>query len=310
MTITQLEYIIAVEKYRHFGKAAEHCGVTQPTLSMQIQKLEEEWKVNLFDRTRKPIVPTQIGTRVVTQAKIVLQESKRIEDILQLTRGVFQGTFRIGIIPTISPYLLHRIVTPFQKAYPDVQCIFQEAHTDRLVQMVRDDVVDVAILATPLDESGVTEIPLYYEPFMAFIHPNHRLAKEAFVLNSELRLEDMLLLSEGHCFRNSVLNMCDAKRNGSDHKLTLETGNFETLIRLVRAGHGMTLIPYLMAIDLSEEDRKWVRPIAEPRPIREIGLLHAKSQLKTQLIKALADVIRANVPERLLDKDGKLLSPR
>ncbi|MCC5916368.1 MAG: LysR family transcriptional regulator [Cryomorphaceae bacterium] len=311
MTITQLEYVVAVDKFRHFGKAAESCGVTQPTLSMQIQRLEEEWKVSLFDRSRKPICPTKVGEKIIRQMQVILHEARRLEDVIQLSKGMYHGVFRIGVIPTVSPYLLHRIILPFQKAFPEVRCVFQEAHTDQLLQMIKDDEIDVGILATPLREAGLQEMPLYYESFMAFLHAGHRLAGEAFVLNSELSLDDMLLLSEGHCFRNSVINMCDANRGQSlDGKLVLESGNFETLIRLVKQGHGMTLIPYLMALDLDEKERKWVRPVAEPRPVREIGLLYAKTQLKVHFIKALAKIIRSNVPEKMLTKDGKVLSPR
>lgn len=310
MTITQLKYIVAVDEYRHFGKAAEHCGVTQPTLSMQISKLEEVWDVRLFDRTHKPIIATNMGKEVIAQARKVLHEAHRMKDVIELSKGAFQGQFRIGVIPTISPYLLHRIIAPFQKLYPEVKCVFQEASTEALTRMLREDRLDVAVLATPLREQGMDEIPLYYEPFMAFVHPNHRLSKEAFILNSELNLEDLLLLSEGHCFRNSVLNLCRHNGGSTNAPLSLESGSFETLIRLVKQGYGMTLIPYLAASELNDADRKWVRPIAEPRPIREIGLMYLHGQLKSHLINALKRVVQTNIPDRLLANDGEVLSPQ
>ncbi|TVQ81395.1 MAG: LysR family transcriptional regulator [Flavobacteriales bacterium] len=313
MTITQLEYILAVAEHRHFGKAAEACGVTQPTLSMQIQKLEEAWRTTLFDRSRKPIELTKTGYQVVEQAKNIVKEVRKMDDILDLSRGKFHGVLRIGIIPTVSPYLLHRIFPLFTKRFPNVFCVFTENTTDNLIKQVRNDEIDVAILATPLDETGTIEKPLYYEPFVAFVHAGHRLAKESFILNSELDLDDLLLLSEGHCFRNSVLQMCQAKGSRistEGSKVMLESGNFETLYKLVKNQVGMTLLPYLMAIDLSESDRKWIRPIAEPRPVREIGLLYSRTQLRTSLIDALGEIISSSVPEKLLKPEGKVYSPK
>ncbi len=312
MTLTQLEYLIAVDKYRHFGRAAESCGVSQPTLSMQIQKLEDAWRVSLFDRTRKPVEPTNIGSQIIAQAKEVILNAKKLEEVLEVSRGKFQGTLRIGVIPTISPYLLHRIIPNLQKKFPRVNWVFTEATTDDLLRMIRENEVDTAILATPLNELGMEEQVLYFEPFMAFLHARHELAKESFILNSELRIDDLLLLTEGHCFRNSVLQMCDAHIDSYNDsgRLQLESGSFETLVKLVKSGFGMTLIPYLMAIDLPDADKKWTRPIAEPRPVREIGLVFSKDSLKTSLINALAGVVMDQVPERLLRSDGKIYKPR
>lgn len=310
MTITQLEYVVAVDDLRHFGKAAERCGVSQPTLSMQISKLEEAWDVRLFDRTQKPISPTKTGKKVIDQARAVLRESNRMGDVIELSKGAFQGQFRIGVIPTISPYLLHRIIAPFQRLYPEVKCVFQEATTESLTRMLRDDRLDVAVLATPLGELGMDEEPLYYEPFLAFVHPDHRLSKDALILNSELDIKDLLLLSEGHCFRNSVLNLCQHDDKAIQPPLSLESGSFETLIRLVKQGYGMTLIPHLAVTEMSDLDKKWIRPIAEPRPVREVGLMYLHGQLKSHLISALKRVIQSNVPGRLLQKEGVVLSPK
>ncbi|MCH8545543.1 MAG: hydrogen peroxide-inducible genes activator [Cryomorphaceae bacterium] len=310
MTITQLEYIVAVDDFRHFGKAAKHCKVTQPTLSMQINKLEEAWNVRLFDRAHKPILPTKTGEWVVAQARIVLREVKKMDDFIESTKGVFQGVFKIGVIPTISPYLLHRIIKPFQALYPDVKCLFEEATTDTLLRKLREEQIDVAILATPLGELGLDEEPLYYEPFIAFVHPSHRLSKDAFILNSELNPKDLLLLSEGHCFRNSVLNMCQYEEDVIHNNLSLESGSFETLIRLVKQGFGMTLLPYLAVMELHESDKKWTKPLAEPRPVREIGMVFKHGHLKTNLINALKRVVQNNVPEKLLKNEGVVLSPK
>jgi LysR family transcriptional regulator, hydrogen peroxide-inducible genes activator len=312
MTLTQLEYLVAVDKFRHFGRAAEFCGVSQPTLSMQIQKLEDAWRVSLFDRSRKPVEPTYIGAQIISQAKEVLLHAKKLEDVLEVSRGKFQGTLKVGVIPTISPYLLHRIIPDLQRKYPKVNWIFTEATTDDLLRMIRENAVDTAILATPLNELGTEEQVLYFEPFMAFLNARHPLAKESFILNSELKIDDLLLLTEGHCFRNSVLQMCEAHIDNLQDtgRLQLESGSFETLVKLVKSGLGMTLIPYLLAVDLPEVDRKWVRPIAEPRPVREIGLIYSKNQLKTSLINALAGVIKDQVPDRLLRPEGQIYTPR
>lgn len=311
MTITQLEYAVAVDDHRHFGKAAEACNVTQPTLSMQLQKLEDHLGVILFDRSKKPIIPTEIGKQVLEQARSVLREAHKIELIIADARNQYDGEFRLGIIPTLAPYLLHRFVSTYRKAFPQVTLVIEELQTDVIIDKLQRDHLDAAILATPLDLPNITEVPLFYEPFMAYISPSDPLWKEEFVVVSELNASNLLLLSEGHCFRNSVLTLCnEPSSNQSNNRLLIEIGNFETIIRLVDEGMGNTLIPYLMAMEIKGESQKNIKLIAEPRPVREISMIYSRNQLKNKMIKKLEEIVKASVPKKLLQKSGNIIPPK
>ncbi len=308
MTITQLNYIIAVDTYRHFGRAAEACFVTQPTLSMQIQKLEDQLGVILFDRSTQPISTTPLGKKIVDQARIVVAESEKIDQLAQAGTGDLRGDLRLGIIPTVATNLIYRFVDRFRFEMPDVHLVIEELQTDQILDAFKRNELDAAILATPLDQKGITEIPLYYEPFMAFVPEGHRLTKDEFVLSSELQISDLLLLNEGHCFRNSVLNICGQQSAGK-RQIELESGNFETLIKLAQLGYGMTLLPYLTAIDLPKDLRASVKPIAEPTPSREISLIYSQNHVKSAVVDKLGPLIRKCVPERLLFEKNAVVKP-
>lgn len=309
MTITQLQYLIAVDNHRHFARAAEACFVTQPTLSMQIQKLEEELGVLLFDRSKHPVRPTSIGEKIIEQARTVVHETDRIQQILQVGKNQLEGPFKLGVIPTIASSLIPRFIERFHNKFPKIQLQIQELQTEKIIDKLRLDELDAGILATPLNEKGIIERPMYYEPFMAFIPGTHRLGKEAFITNSELDVNDILLLNEGHCFRNSVLNICNQDNDIQSRPVELESGNFETLIKLSKRGFGMTLVPYLHALDLSEEDQKFVKPIADPKPTREISIIHTRAELKIKVIEELHKIIVASIPEKLVTEKEEVISP-
>tara|TARA_B100000795_G_scaffold269971_1_gene261493 strand:+ start:1731 stop:2672 length:942 start_codon:yes stop_codon:yes gene_type:complete len=312
MTITQLQYIIAVDNHRHFARAAESCFVTQPTLSMQIHKLEEELGITIFDRSRKPLQPTDIGIQILEQARIVINEEKRIYEVIQKHKGEIAGNFRLAIIPTVASTLLPRFLKCFISEYPKVSLEIEELQTKVILERLKNGLLDAAILATPLDQDGIMEKPLYYEPFMAYTPMDHRLYKEKFIANSDLISDDILLLHEGHCFRNSVMNLCTSlfdKKNNSGVKL--ESGSFETLIKLSKQGFGMTLVPYLKAIELKAiEPQGTIKPFANPQPVREISLIHHRTHLKISIIEALAKCVQENIPEHMLkDESGAIVSP-
>jgi LysR family hydrogen peroxide-inducible transcriptional activator len=309
MTFTQLQYLIAVDNHRHFARAAEACFVTQPTLSMQIQKLEEELGILLFDRSKHPVRPTSIGERIIAQARTVIVETERVNQILQDSKNQLEGPFKLGVIPTIAPTLIPRFISKFHSKFPKIQLQVQELRTDVIVEKLRRDELDAAILATPLDEKGIIEKPMYYEPFMAFVPENHRLAKESFVTNSELDINDILLLNEGHCFRNSILNICNKVPENGQRPVDLESGNFETLIKLSKKGFGMTLIPYLHAVDLAKENQKFIKPVADPKPSREVSLVYTRAELKIKIIDELFKIILKSVPEKLLKEKEEVVSP-
>ena len=312
MTLTQLQYIIAVDNHRHFARAAESCFVTQPTLSMQIHKLEEELGVTVFDRSRKPLQPTDIGIKILEQARTVVNEEKRINEIIQEHKGEIAGSFRLAIIPTVASTLLPRFLKCFISQYPKVNLEIEELQTKVILERLKNGLLDAAILATPLKQDGIMEKPLYYEPFMAYTPEDHRLFKEKFIGNSDLIADDILLLHEGHCFRNSVIKLCNSlfdktKNNG----VKLESGSFETLIKLSKQGFGMTLVPYLKAIELKNiELEGTIKPFANPQPIREISLIHHRTHLKISIIEALSKCVQENVPEHMLKNDqGDVISP-
>lgn len=310
MTITQLEYAVAVDDHRHFGKAAETCNVTQPTLSMQLQKLEDDLGVVLFDRSKKPIIPTELGRKILDQARNVLREAHKINLIIADAKERFEGEFRLGIIPTVAPYLLHRFIGNFRKTFPLVTLVVEELQTDTIIDKLHRDYLDAGILATPLEEPNITEVPLFYEPFMAYISPTDPLWKEEFVVTSELNSSKLLLLSEGHCFRNSVLRICNDTEEQTKTGLMVEIGNFETVIKLVDEGFGNTLIPYLMALEIKGENQKNIKLIAEPRPVREISLVYSRNQLKSKIIQKLEEIVKSSVPRKLLQNLGNVIPPK
>lgn len=313
MTLIQLKYVVAVDTHRHFAIAAEHCFVTQPTLSMQINKLEKELDVLIFNRSKHPVEPTEIGEEIIKQARVALHESDRIEELVKGSKGMISGDFKLGIIPTVAPVLLPRFLKSITKEFPEIHLRIEELQTDQILDKLENNQLDAGILATPLDDNNVVERPLYYEPFMAYIPEGHRLESEEFVLHSELKLKDILLLKSGHCFRDNVLNLCKGAFPGSannNHILELESGNFETLIKLSNQGFGMTLLPYLTAADLTEADRKRIKPIEHPQPMREISIIHSKSQLKLSIIDIIEQEIKKEIPNKLLQvDDNELMSP-
>lgn len=300
-TLIQLKYVVAVDTYRHFATAAEHCFVTQPTLSMQISKMEKALDVLIFDRSKHPIEPTEAGKRIIEQARVILREADRLDEIVKHGKGQMTGVFWLGVIPTVSPALVPRFLKAFTEKHPDIHLRIEELQSEQIIEKLMRNELDAGIMATPLGDDRLVERSLYYEPFMAYIPEGHRLSGSEFVLHSELDTRDMLLLKSGHCFRHQVIELCGTHQNGADHEhFGFESGNFETIMRLARQGFGMTLIPYLTAIDLHEEERKLVKPLEHPQPNREISMVYTRSQMRIRIIEALATEIKAHIPKKLL----------
>ncbi|GET45673.1 hydrogen peroxide-inducible genes activator [Capnocytophaga felis] len=309
MTITQFQYVLAVAKYKNFTTAAENSFVTQPTLSMQIQKLEEELGVIIFDRSKKPLQITKIGEQIIKQAQVIVNESDRMNDIVAQQKGVIGGEFRVGIIPTVSPTLLPMFLANFIHKYPKVCLKIEEQNTESILQKVEEGTYDAAILATPLNHLNIIEKPLYYEPFVAYIPDNHRLQANNTIYTEDLDINDILMLEDGHCFKESVLNICNQDIIESKTCFQLKSGSFETLIRLANEGLGMTLIPYLHSLELKENEKKHIHPFAEPHPAREISLIYHKNELKSQTINALYEVISGVIRGAIAFHNVKIISP-
>ncbi|MDO6674701.1 hydrogen peroxide-inducible genes activator [Tenacibaculum sp. 1B UA] len=309
MTITQLKYTLAVAEYKNFTVAAEHCFVTQPTLSMQIQKLEEELDAKIFNRSKKPIELTEVGKRIVEQAKVIVDESNRIIDIVHQQKGYVGGEFRLGIIPTVMPTLLPMFLKTFSKNYPKVQLVIEELTTEEIVRKLMDGYIDAAIAATPLENEAIKERVLYYEPFVGLVPSEHRLFKQKKLKVDDLEVDDILLLEDGHCFKDSVINLCRTNKRSSTHHFQLESGSFDTLIKLSKDGLGMTLLPYLNTLDLNERDKTHLREFETPSPAREVSLIYHKSQLKMQLIEALKSTIDSVIRGAIAFSDVEIVSP-
>jgi LysR family hydrogen peroxide-inducible transcriptional activator len=308
MTITQLKYVLAVAEYKNFTIASEHCFVTQPTLSMQIQKLEEELDTQIFNRNKKPIQLTEVGEKIVEQAKIIVDESNRINDIVEQQKGFVGGDFKLGIIPTVMPTLLPLFLKSFIKKYPKVNLKIEELTTDELIKKLTDGHLDVGIAATPLENLSIKERVLFYEPFVGFIPKEHRLSNKANLEVDDLEIGDLLLLEEGHCFTENVINICSAFGNKNQH-FQLYSGSFDTLIKLAKEGLGMTLLPYLQTLDLHENDKMFLKDFKNPPPAREVSIIYHKSQLKIHLIDALKDTIDGIIRGIIAFNDVKISSP-
>lgn len=309
MTITQLTYVLAIAEHKNFTKAAEHCFVTQPTLSTQIQKLEEELDVLIFDRSKKPIELTEVGRKIVKQARNIVNESDRIQDIVDQQKGFIGGEFRIGVIPTVMPTLLPMFLKTFIKRHPKVKLKIEEMTTDEIIVKIKDGHLGAAIAATPLENESIKERVLYFEPFVGYIPEHHRLYKKSKIETADLEIDDMLLLEDGHCFRDGIINLCKTLKSQTEDSFQLESGSIETLIRLSNEGLGMTLLPYLHTLELNDKLKHNLRYFAEPSPAREVSIIYHKSELKMQIIDALYDVISGIIRGAIAFQNVKIISP-
>lgn len=308
MTITQLHYVLAVAEYKNFTLAAEKCFVTQPTLSMQIQKLEEELEVKIFDRNKKPIQLTQVGQKIVDQAKNIIDEADRITDIIDQEKGFVGGEFRLGVIPTITPTLVPLFLATFIKRYPKVTILIEEYNTSEIITHLKNGTIDAALAATPLLEPEIREKVLFYEPFVGYFPPSYRQNLQELT-PEDLDLQDILLLQDGHCFRNGILNICKASKGSSTKNFELKSGSFETLIKLANEGLGVTLLPYLHAQELNEKDQQNLLPFKDPKPSREVSLIFPKTELKIHIIEALEKTIKGVIRGAVAFDHVQIISP-
>jgi LysR family hydrogen peroxide-inducible transcriptional activator len=309
MTITQLQYVLAVAEHKNFTLAAEKCFVTQPTLSMQIQKVEEELNIQIFDRTKKPIQLTEIGQKIVNQAKNIVNEADRMKDIVEQQKGFIGGEFKLGIIPTVMPTLLPMFLNTFVKKYPKVKLIIEELNTDDIILRLKNGNLDAAIAATPLNDEKLKEIVIYYEPFVAYIPEKHRIADKKEIEVSDLNLDEILLLQDGHCFRDGILNLCKNQDVAPANNFQIQSGSFETLIKLADEGLGLTLLPYLHTLDLKENDKLKLKHFKDPKPAREISLIFPKTELKIQIIDALRQSISGVIRGAIAFQNVEIINP-
>ncbi len=296
MTLIQLEYIIALDTYRHFVSASEKCFVTQPTLSMQIQKLEEELGVKIFDRTKQPVIPTEIGASIIAQARVALREANMITDLINNQKDKMTGELRVGIIPTLAPYLLPPLFQQMREKYPQLNLVIKETITEEVIHELKNNRLDCGIVVTPLNDASIKEDILFYEELFVYVSRKNALYDKKYVLANEIDPNQLWLLEEGHCFRSQVLNLCELRKY-SDQHFKYETGNIETLKRMVDKSDGITILPELAVMEFNNTQMKFVKKLKEPSPAREVSLVTHRDHLKTKLIKTLREEILTIVPK-------------
>jgi LysR family hydrogen peroxide-inducible transcriptional activator len=308
-TLTQLEYLVAVDKHRHFGKAANSCNVSQPTLSMQLHKMEDEYGVTFFDRSKQPMLTNPEAVPLIEQAKTILREYEKLKYLTTDQKGELSGEFKLGVIPTVAPYLLSKFVGEFANRYPRVSLSIREMTTNQIIDALDRDELDAGILATPLNINSLDERPLYYEPFWVYASATHPIAKLKSVSEDDLTANGIWLLSEGHCLRNQVIKLCSARKTSAVFKnVSFESGSMETIIQLVEQGHGYTLLPALATERLIHDKHPGLKEIKSPIPTREISMVYRRSQYKQNVIKALNECIKANLPKSVFSKRNKDMS--
>ncbi len=304
MTLTQLAYIAAVDTHRHFAQAAEVCHVTQPTLSMQIQKLEDDLDVKIFDRTKQPVIPTEIGIAIIAQARVVLREAGMISQLIDDQKGTMSGELRIGIIPTLAPYLLPQLFRHMRAKYPQLNLVIKETITEEIISELKNNRLDCGLVITPLNDSAIKEDALFYEELFVYVSKRNALYTKKYILAADIDPDQLWLLEEGHCFRSQVLNLCELQKLNDLH-FKYETGNIETLKRMVDNSDGITILPELAVKEFSKSQLKLVKRLQAPSPAREVSLVTHRDHIKTRHIKILRTEILSIVPKQMQKLNNK-----
>jgi LysR family transcriptional regulator, hydrogen peroxide-inducible genes activator len=298
MNLQQLEYIVALDIHRNHVKAADHCHVTQPTLSMMVKKLEQELGVKIFDKSQ-PLKPTASGEMVIHRARQILQEVKNLREFIKNEKDSIEGEFRLGVIPTLAPYLLPRFLNEFLEKHPGTSFTVIEMQTGDIVKQLKTNRLDIAILVTPLEDKEIREIPVFYEPILLYTAGNLKYYKQERIDVKSLTQENLLLLEEGHCFRGQVMNLCATKGKKLHHQLNYQSGSFETLKAMVDNNYGYTLIPEL-AVNMKS---KHVKRFTSPEPVREISLVVHNGFVKEMLLLKLREAILKAIPAQFRKND-------
>jgi LysR family hydrogen peroxide-inducible transcriptional activator len=306
MTLVQLEYIVAVDTWRHFATAAAKCFITQPTLSMQLQKIEAELGVQIFDRSKVPVVPTVEGVEIIQQARVILKEVDRLFEVTRERQGDIVGELRLGILPTIAPYLLPRFLKGFLEKYPGIRLKVTELTTEILVDRLKKNLLDAGLVVTPLNDAGIFEQPLFYEEFVVYVSPTEVVYKKRYVLAEDIDVRHLWLLEEGHCLRSQIMNLCELKSQmQADNNFHYEAGSIETLKKMVEMQNGITILPQLALQDLNPQQLKMVRRFKPPAPVREVGLVTHRSSVKKRILGALQREILLAVPQDMQHKGSR-----
>jgi len=300
MNLQQLEYIIAVDTNRHFLRASETCFVTQATLSMMIRKLEDELDVKIFDRSKHPVIPTVIGIKIIAQARRILSEAARMRELIKEEKGEVSGELKVGIIPTLAPYLLPLFIKKFTTDFPFVKLIVSENTTSNITQKLKEGQLDAGILATPLNDFSIKEHVLFYEKYFLYVNDKEKGYNKQYVLPKDIDIKRLWLLEEGHCMRSQILNFCELKKmHKMEGKLEYEAGSIETLKNIVDKNFGITIIPELATFNLSATEKKRLRVFKVPAPVRQISIITHREYVKHTLIGVLQESILSVIPEKM-----------
>ncbi len=305
MNIQQLEYLIAVDDFRHFAKAAEHCSVTQPTLSTMIQKMEEELNVKIFNRSRHPIEATEIGKQIINQARISIQQLNKIKKIVNAEQTTISGTFRLSVIPTIAPYLVPQMLSKQYSQFPELELIIKEQTTGRIMEQLLLEHIDGAILAGPIHHEDIISFPLYYEKFYAYVSPLDKMYKDKEIDIDKVDISKVWLLENVHCLRGQIERLCKARGAKQHPTIKFESGSIDTLLHVVDMNPGITIIPEMHAMGLPEEKQDCLRPFKNLNAVREVCLIVNKHNAKTAIQDCIIDIIKQSVPKSMQNPNLK-----
>lgn len=290
MTIVQLEYLLAVANFGSFSVAAEHCFVTQPSLSMQIKSLEDELGVMLLDRSKKPVIPTEAGEAVLAQARETLREYNSIKEVVARIKGEMSGRIRLGVIPTIAPYMLHKFIPDFVRRYPKVELEIREMKTEYIIDALNRDRIDAALVAGGTCGDGILEYDLFDDRFFAYVSPDSPLYNKSNIRIEDIDMRDLILLSSGNCMRDQVLELCQARKGVPAH-YSFESGSLDTLMRIVDCTSCMTVIPEMAVEYVPKERRSQVKNLLKGASSRKISLAIRRTYVKKSIVDALKETI-------------------
>jgi LysR family transcriptional regulator, hydrogen peroxide-inducible genes activator len=301
MTITQMQYIVAVDKFGSFVTAADECNVTQPTLSMQIQKLEDEFGFKIFDRNHHPVTTTVIGKSIIDQLKNVLFEVEKVHELLNEKKDGVKGSLKIAVLPTLAPYILPKMLKTFLNLYPNVEVEIYEYTTGQICSMIKEEKLDFGIMATPLHDKDLKEVPIFYEQFVAYLGKEHALLSKKQLLPTDLKLEELWTLNDEHCMHFQAINLCTSGKGARvDLQLQYQTGSIQSLTKMVESNGGVTLLPELCLEDMYEGQLENMRYFKAPEPVREISLVHSRYFVKNKIAQTFIKMIAEQMPKKSL----------
>jgi len=298
MTLLQMEYIVALDTYRHFVKAAEACGVSQSTLSTLVKKLEEELDTVIFNRDAHPLAPTKAGEKLIAQARVILYNIEQLKEMSLNEKEASGGDVRVAVIPTVSPYIVPKLFKRLREDSPEIQAHIFEMQTSEILEKLARAELDMAIMATPLEEDTLLEVPIYYEKLVMYVAPDEPLSKKSEIISNEIPSSHLWMLKEGHCLRNQVLNLCEKI---SDYKAIFEAGSINTLVNIVDENGGYTVIPELHIELLRDYQQKNIRPLVDPEPVREISLVFRRDFVRERILNEIASAVKKIIPEHMID---------